>query len=76
MAKGVKHLILIGDNDCGMAKVPQVASEVIDAFVDQGWRREVAEEYVRKQGSRHAILVMSSAPSKTNTFACAKSSPN
>ncbi len=55
MAKGVKYLLLIGHNDCGMSKVRQVASAVVDAFVDQGWRREVAEEYVRKQGGRHAI---------------------
>lgn len=55
MAKGVKYLLLIGHNDCGMSKVESVAADVVDAFVDQGWRREIAEEYVRKHGNRHAI---------------------
>ncbi len=55
MSKGVKYLVLIGHNDCGMAKVFQVASAVVDAFVEQGWSREIAEDYVRKQGARHAI---------------------
>lgn len=55
LAKGVKYLLLIAHNDCGMSKVPAVAPDVVNAFVDQGWSREVAEEYVRKQGARHAI---------------------
>lgn len=55
LSKGVRYLLLIGHNDCGMAKVPQAAPEVIDAFVEQGWSRTMAEEYVRKQGSLHAI---------------------
>jgi hypothetical protein len=55
LSKGVKFLLLIGHNDCGMAKVAEAAPNVVDAFVDQGWSRAVAEEYVRKQGARHAI---------------------
>ncbi len=55
MAKGVKHLVIIGHNDCGMAKVPEAAPLVIDAFVKQGWSKEAATRYVEKHGKRHAI---------------------
>ena len=55
LAKGVRHLIMIGHNDCGMAKVAEVASQVVESFVEQGWSKEAAEEYVRKQGANHAI---------------------
>ncbi len=55
LAKGVRHVIMIGHNDCGMAKVPENAPHVVDAFVEQGWSREAAQEYVRKQGANYAI---------------------
>jgi carbonic anhydrase len=55
MAKGVQHLLMIGHNDCGMSKVPQMAPHVVDAFVAQGWKRELAQQYVERQGKRHAI---------------------
>ncbi len=55
LAKGVRHLVMIGHNDCGMSRVPQSAPLMVDAFVDQGWRRETAEEYVKKHAARHAI---------------------
>lgn len=55
MSKGVKHLVMIGHNDCGMAKVAEAAPAVIQSFVDQGWSRRAAEAYVQKHGKRHAI---------------------
>lgn len=55
LSKGVNHMVMIGHNDCGMAKVEQAAPGVIDAFVNQGWSRQAAEAYVQKQGARHAI---------------------
>lgn len=55
LSKGVKHAIVIGHNDCGMAKVPQAAPHVVASFVEQGWSKEAAEEYVRRQGATHAI---------------------
>jgi carbonic anhydrase len=55
LAQGVKFLAMIGHNDCGMSKVHDKAPDVVNAFVEQGWRREVAEEYVRKHAARHAI---------------------
>ena len=55
LAKGVKYFVIIGHNDCGMSKVHDMAPLVVDALVEQGWSRKMAEEYVKKHGSRHAI---------------------
>jgi carbonic anhydrase len=55
LAKGVKYLIMIGHNDCGMARVDEMAPLVVSALIEQGWKRELAEEYVLKHGSRHRI---------------------
>jgi carbonic anhydrase len=55
LAKGVKHMALIGHNDCGMTKVAPNAEVMIDALVAQEWPREEAEAYVKAQGPRHAI---------------------
>ena len=55
LSKGVKHLIMIGHNDCGMAKVPENAPGVVQAYIEQGWSRQAAEEYVQTHGPRHAI---------------------
>lgn len=55
LSQGVRYLVMIGHNDCGMSKVYEKAPSVVQAFVDQGWDRDIAEEYVTKQASRHAI---------------------
>lgn len=55
LSQGVRYLVIIGHNDCGMSKVYERAPYVVQAFVDQGWDRQAAEEYVAKQASRHAI---------------------
>jgi len=55
LSKGVLYLILIGHNDCGMSKVYDNAPLMVQAFIEQGWERDIAEAYVKKQASRHAI---------------------
>ncbi|MBA3858980.1 MAG: hypothetical protein C0507_18905 [Cyanobacteria bacterium PR.3.49] len=55
LSQGVRYLIIIGHNDCGMSKVYEKAPLVVQAFMDQGWEKEAAEEYVKKQVTRHAI---------------------
>ena len=55
LAKGVKHLMMIGHNDCGMSQIPANTPLVIEALVEQGWSKEQATEYVKKHGTRHAI---------------------
>ena len=55
LAKGVRHLALIGHNDCGMAKVAENKQLMIDALVEQGWYKDRAEDYVNVNASRYAI---------------------
>lgn len=55
IAEGVKHVALIGHDDCGMTKISQHGPLMIDVLVDQGWDRERAEEYVASQAGRHEI---------------------
>jgi hypothetical protein len=55
LSKGVKHLLLIAHNDCGMTKVAQHAPHIVEAFVEQGWSKERAEEFVRSHAGRFAI---------------------
>lgn len=55
LAKGIEHMVIIGHNDCGMVKVNESLPRVVDAFVNQGWHRNVAEEYCKRQAVRHAI---------------------
>jgi carbonic anhydrase len=55
LAKGINTLMLIGHNDCGMAKVEESKPALVDALVHQGWDRELATAYVEKHGNRHAI---------------------
>lgn len=55
LAKGVKHLVLIGHNDCGMAKIPESAPHVVSALVNQGWSQGAAQKYVEKHGALNAM---------------------
>jgi carbonic anhydrase len=55
LAKGVKHVALIGHNDCGMTQVAPNAELMIDTLVAQEWPRAEAEHYVKSRGPRHAI---------------------
>lgn len=55
LSKGVTNMLLIAHNDCGMTKVAQHRREIVDAFVGQGWKRELAEEYVNSHVDRFAI---------------------
>lgn len=54
-AKGVKHIALIGHNDCGMTKVNQAKPLLIDALVDQGWDKTAATLYVNANAPSHMI---------------------
>ncbi len=55
MSKGVKHLALVGHNDCGMTKVAENKQAMINALVEQGWYKDRAEDYVTVNASRYAI---------------------
>lgn len=55
LSRGVKYLLLMSHNDCGMVKVAQHAPHIIEAFVKQGWSRARAEEYVQSRASYYAL---------------------
>lgn len=55
MAKGVRHLTLVGHNDCGMTKVPQFKQQMIDTLVEQGWYPDRAAEFVSVNAARYAF---------------------
>jgi carbonic anhydrase len=55
LAKGVKYMIMIGHNDCGMSKVDALTPSIVNAFVNQGWSKKAAEEYVSRHGALHSI---------------------
>jgi carbonic anhydrase len=55
ISRGVKHLVLIGHNDCGMVKVTEHGADVVDALADQGWNRTLAQQFVRHYTKKHKI---------------------
>ncbi|MBX9568017.1 MAG: hypothetical protein K2X77_03940 [Candidatus Obscuribacterales bacterium] len=55
VAKGVKHIALIGHNDCGMTKVNQAKPALIEALVSQGWDKTAATLYVNANAPSHMI---------------------
>lgn len=55
LAKGVRHMALVGHNDCGMTKVAEYKGAMTDALVEQGWYRDCAEEYINQNAARYAI---------------------
>jgi carbonic anhydrase len=55
LAKGVKHIALIGHNDCGMCKVAENTEAMIAALIGQEWPEADARSYVEKHGPIHAL---------------------
>lgn len=55
ISRGVQHVVLTGHNDCGMSQLAANKPGVIDALVDQGWRRDAALEYVERMAKIQAI---------------------
>jgi carbonic anhydrase len=55
LSRGVENILLIAHNDCGMTRISEHAPHVIEAFVQQGWNRARAEEYVQSQASHYMI---------------------
>jgi carbonic anhydrase len=53
MSQGVSHVAMIGHNDCGMTRASQSASKLVDSYVNQGWSRKAAQDFVDRQLSRY-----------------------
>lgn len=55
LANGVRHITIVGHNDCGMTKVHAFKPRLIEALVDQGWERENAETFIEENADRFAM---------------------
>lgn len=57
ISRGVRNILLIAHDDCGMAKVgsPHNAEAISCSLVDQGWSKEKADEFVKHQSLKAAI---------------------
>lgn len=55
IAKGVRHMALIGHNDCGMTQVQPNRQGMINALVEEGWHRDRAEEFFDYHAGRYSI---------------------
>ncbi len=52
LAKGVRHIALIGHNDCGMTKVEQFKPKLTEALIQQGWETEKANSFIEEHSPR------------------------
>lgn len=55
LAKGVRHIAMIGHNDCGMTKVPQFKPNLVKALVEQGWEEAKAQTFIDDNADRFAM---------------------
>lgn len=55
LAKGVRHIAMVGHNDCGMTKVPQFKPNLIKALVEQGWDEATAQEFIEENADRFTM---------------------
>lgn len=53
LSAGVKHICLVGHNDCGMTKVEENKQRMIDALIEQGWYPDRAAEFINTQAGMH-----------------------
>ncbi len=53
--KGVTNILLIAHDDCGMTHLVEKGPEIVEAFVEQGWGREQATQFVKEQTARLAV---------------------
>lgn len=56
LSRGVSNILLIAHNDCGMTHLVERTPAIVNAFVDQGWERGKAEQFVREQIAQHGIV--------------------
>ncbi len=55
LARGVKNILLVAHNDCGMTKIAHHKEAMIEAYVAQGWSRAAAEGFIQSHAPRYAI---------------------
>jgi len=55
LSKGVRHVVLLGHDDCGMTQVSQHGPGMIQTLVEQGWDPDRAKEFIAMNAGRYAI---------------------
>ncbi len=55
IANGVKHIVTVGHNECGMTKVDVFKPKLVDALIDQGWEKEQAHTFIEDNAGNFAI---------------------
>lgn len=55
LANGVRHIVTVGHNDCGMTKVEAFKPRLVEALAEQGWEQEHAMNFVEAHADRFAI---------------------
>ena len=55
LSTGVRHICLVGHNDCGMTKIEQNKNRMIQSLIEQGWHADRAAEFINVNASRYAM---------------------
>jgi carbonic anhydrase len=55
LSAGVRHICLVGHNDCGMTKIEENKQRMIQALIDQGWYPDRATEFINTQAGRYQM---------------------
>ncbi|MBU6455586.1 MAG: hypothetical protein KGS72_27690 [Cyanobacteria bacterium REEB67] len=55
LSRGVKHVVMIAHDDCGMTKVSEQKPAMIQTLIDQGWNKDRAEDFVAMHAGKYAI---------------------
>jgi hypothetical protein len=49
LSRGVRNILLIAHNDCGMAHLPEHTDNITSALENQGWNHDIAARFVKTQ---------------------------
>lgn len=55
LSRGVKDIVLIAHNDCGMTKLVGHRHKIADAFEEQGWNKEKSHQFLDHQIPKHGF---------------------
>jgi carbonic anhydrase len=55
LTKGVRNILLIAHNDCGMTHLVEKTDEIVRALHDQGWPLDRATQFVHEQTVKLAV---------------------
>jgi len=53
--RGVKNILLIAHDDCGMTHLVELGADIIKALIDQGWGVDAATRFVHEGTAKLAV---------------------